>query len=120
MLELLGFVDSPTPVSQRRKGQGGEVAKAFVLALIAILFLCGAPRAKAQAIGSYIDLHDFQAGTVANAAGPSGLDGNFSLGSVAVDGNGNRYGTASEGGAYGGGIVWEITAAGQSLDLHDF
>ena len=39
---------------------------------------------------------------------------------VTADASGNLYGTANVGGANAGGIVWEITAAGTYLDLHDF
>lgn len=36
-------------------------------------------------------------------------DGQYPAGSVLVDANGNLYGTTSYGGAYGNGVVWEIT-----------
>jgi len=45
------------------------------------------------------DLYDFTGGT----------DGGVPYGSVLVDANGNLYGTASQGGAKGYGVVWEIT-----------
>jgi uncharacterized repeat protein (TIGR03803 family) len=38
-----------------------------------------------------------------------GSDGQYPVSSVLVDANGNLYGTASYGGAYGNGVVWEIT-----------
>ena len=38
-----------------------------------------------------------------------GDDGEFPVGSVAIDANGNLYGTTSAGGLYGNGVVWEIT-----------
>ncbi|MGA2373800.1 MAG: choice-of-anchor tandem repeat GloVer-containing protein [Candidatus Korobacteraceae bacterium] len=38
-----------------------------------------------------------------------GSDGQFPTGGVLVDANGNLYGTTSYGGAYGNGVVWEIT-----------
>ena len=47
---------------------------------------------------TYTSLHDFTGGS----------DGSYPFGSVAVDANGNLYGTASAGGAYGNGVVWEI------------
>jgi uncharacterized repeat protein (TIGR03803 family) len=47
---------------------------------------------------SYTSLHDF-----------SGIDGACPYGSVSLDSDGNLYGTASGGGAYGKGVVWEIT-----------
>ena len=37
-----------------------------------------------------------------------GSDGKFPSSSVLIDANGNLYGTASQGGAYGQGVVWEI------------
>ena len=36
-------------------------------------------------------------------------DGALPMGGVTLDANGNLYGTASTGGAYGKGVVWEIT-----------
>jgi uncharacterized repeat protein (TIGR03803 family) len=48
--------------------------------------------------GTYTDLHDF-----------TGPDGEYPYGSVAIDANGNLYGTTWEGGLYGYGVVWEIT-----------
>ncbi len=38
-----------------------------------------------------------------------GSDGEFPIGGVAIDPNGNLYGTTSAGGLYGNGVVWEIT-----------
>lgn len=48
---------------------------------------------------AYTDLHDFT----------GGRDGGFPVGSVAVDSQGNLYGTANSGGSDGGGVVWQIT-----------
>ena len=48
---------------------------------------------------TYTDLHDFSGND----------DGAYPIGGVVQDANGNIYGTASEGGQYGGGVVWEIT-----------
>jgi len=45
------------------------------------------------------DLYDFT----------GGQDGGLPYGSVLIDSNGNLYGTASQGGADGYGVVWEIT-----------
>jgi uncharacterized repeat protein (TIGR03803 family) len=45
------------------------------------------------------DLYDFTGGS----------DGAAPYGSVLLDANGNLYGTASEGGANGYGVIWEIT-----------
>ena len=36
-------------------------------------------------------------------------DGQFPTGGVVIDANGNLYGTTSYGGAYGNGVIWEIT-----------
>jgi uncharacterized repeat protein (TIGR03803 family) len=44
-------------------------------------------------------LHDFTGGS----------DGGHAFGSVAIDANGNLYGTTSGGGKNGQGVVWEIT-----------
>ena len=67
--------------------------------------------------GAYSDLHDFGAGT----------DGGLPYAGVAIDSNGNLYGTTSEGGAntsadqgMGGGMIWEITSSRAYKDLHDF
>ena len=64
--------------------------------------------------GTYKDLHDF-AGTVIDANGMSGPDGQCSAAGVTFDSAGNLYGTTMMGGAsvseaisYGVGIVWEI------------
>jgi len=70
--------------------------------------------------GTYLDLHDF-GGTIINASGTSGPDGaNPLFAGVTLDGFGNFYGTASNGGPAGDGMVWELTASGTYLDLHDF
>ena len=47
---------------------------------------------------SYSELHDF-----------SGLDGDQPAGYLAMDSSGNLYGTTTQGGVYGYGVVWEIT-----------
>ncbi len=47
---------------------------------------------------SYVPLHYF-----------TGLDGQYPLGGVIFDAEGNLYGTASGGGTFGGGVVFEIT-----------
>ncbi len=44
-------------------------------------------------------LHDFTGGS----------DGGLPVSSVSIDGQGNLFGTASSGGAYGQGVIWEIT-----------
>jgi uncharacterized repeat protein (TIGR03803 family) len=48
---------------------------------------------------SYTSLHDFS----------GGIDGGTPYSSLAFDANGNLYGTAYSGGAYGYGVVFEIT-----------
>lgn len=48
---------------------------------------------------TYTDLHDFTGGS----------DGAFPVSNVVLDAGGNLYGTASAGGAYGYGVIWEIT-----------
>jgi uncharacterized repeat protein (TIGR03803 family) len=48
---------------------------------------------------TFTSLHDFTGGN----------DGGNPWGNVILDANGNLYGTASSGGAYGAGVVWEIT-----------
>jgi len=69
--------------------------------------------------GVYKDLHDF-GGTVLNANGVHGPDGNSPYSGVTIDSKGNLFGTTYQGGRYDVGMVWEITAAGSYLDLHDF
>jgi uncharacterized repeat protein (TIGR03803 family) len=75
---------------------------------------------KIAASGDYTDLHDF-GGFVTTAGGSYGTDGNEPYAGVTVDGASNLYGTAELGGRYQtAGMVWEITASGTYLDLHDF
>lgn len=69
--------------------------------------------------GTYTDLHDF-GGTVTVSGGAQGQDGSIPYGTVAVDGNGNLYGTAVWGGANGSGMLWRISSTGTYTDLHDF
>jgi len=71
--------------------------------------------------GTYLDLHDFGA-TITYSNGTTGPDGYWPYGAVAVDGAGNVYGTTAEGGPSNTnvGILWEVTAAGKYIDLHDF
>ena len=52
---------------------------------------------------TYTSLHDFCAG------GYPCSDGAFPLGSVALDADGNVYGTTTAGGASYSGVIWEIT-----------
>jgi uncharacterized repeat protein (TIGR03803 family) len=47
----------------------------------------------------YTDLHDFTGGS----------DGGNPISNVVIDARGNLFGTASAGGAYRYGVVWEVT-----------
>jgi uncharacterized repeat protein (TIGR03803 family) len=69
--------------------------------------------------GTYTDLHDF-GGTVTNASGASGTDGESPYAGVSFDNSGNMFGSAYYGGANGDGVVWEIDKSGTYKDLHDF
>jgi len=44
------------------------------------------------------DLHDF-----------NGNDGSYPVGNIALDADGNLYSTTNQGGAYGNGVIWELT-----------
>lgn len=48
---------------------------------------------------TYTVLHEFTGGD----------DGDYPIGGLVLDAQGNLYGTTSGGGAYGSGVVWEIT-----------
>ena len=52
---------------------------------------------------TYVSLHDFCFG------GPPCTDGSNPAGVLELDAEGNLYGTATAGGLYGGGVVFEIT-----------
>lgn len=69
--------------------------------------------------GVYSDLHDF-GGTVTNTNGQSGPDGANLIGGATLDSSGNVFGTATNGGIYNAGVLFEITAGGVYKDLHDF
>lgn len=64
---------------------------------------------------TYIDLHDFTGGSD---------DGAFPYDGPTLDASGNLYGTASQGGTSGNGVVWEISFtadrhhSGNALPLH--
>ena len=47
-------------------------------------------------------------------------DGGFPMAGVIRDGAGNLYGTATSGGTTGGGVVFELSAAGEMTVLHSF
>jgi uncharacterized repeat protein (TIGR03803 family) len=53
----------------------------------------------ANGIWTYTTLHSFT----------GGMDGGMPFGTLSLDSHGNLYGTASTGGAYGDGVVFEIT-----------
>jgi uncharacterized repeat protein (TIGR03803 family) len=48
------------------------------------------------------------------------LDGEFPVGGLVQATNGNFYGTTSDGGAYGGGTIFEITPSGTLTTLYTF
>jgi uncharacterized repeat protein (TIGR03803 family) len=48
---------------------------------------------------TYTVLHEFATGD----------GGDYPTGGLVLDGQGNLYGTTTQGGAYGWGVVWEIT-----------
>ena len=110
-------------------------AKTFVinsmLRVCVVLFALTAGVARAQTFWVYTDLHDF-GGTVTNANGTAGPDGEGPCAGVTFDSAGNMYGTASADGPngtgtldsqdfeYGDGMIWEMTTSGTYRDLHDF
>ncbi len=53
-------------------------------------------------------------------AEPNCADGQYPSVGLSQDSNGNFYGTASSGGAYGYGTVFEITTTNQLITLHSF
>jgi uncharacterized repeat protein (TIGR03803 family) len=58
--------------------------------------------------------------TVLYSFGSTSLDGSEPYGTLVRDNKGNLYGTTSQGGAYGGGTVFEISATGTESILHSF
>lgn len=60
--------------------------------------------------GTFTTLHSFSGGT----------DGGFPFGGLTVDSNGNLYGSAADGGAYGSGTAFELPAGGTLTTLYDF
>ncbi|MDR3692251.1 MAG: hypothetical protein P4L46_22910 [Fimbriimonas sp.] len=69
--------------------------------------------------GSFSVVHDF-GGIISSASGKTQPDGALPVGGVTFDSGGNMYGATSSGGAFGGGMVWELTQGGAYYDLHDF
>jgi len=68
---------------------------------------------------SYQVLYNF-GGSALNASGQTVQDGYNPVCQVSFDAAGNIYGTTEEGGANDGGTVWELTAFGTYVHLHDF
>jgi len=85
----------------------------WVLLLFSCTVAVGA--AQAQLKSTYTELYDFTGSGYAFPwfyyQGPSA--------GVTFDSAGNMYGTTYEEGAINGGMVWEITASGDFIDLHD-
>jgi uncharacterized repeat protein (TIGR03803 family) len=63
------------------------------------------------ASGEYLTLYAFTG---------SYPDGNGPVGNLAIDQEGNLYGATVSGGAYGGGIIFEISPTGTETILHSF
>jgi len=57
---------------------------------------------------------------VLHSFGSQSGDGFLPYAGLVFDGNGNLYGTTTQGGAHGNGTVFEITAAGTEKVLHSF
>ncbi len=49
-----------------------------------------------------------------------GPDGNFPHAGGTIDANGDLYGTAQWGGAFGAGMIWKVSKAGVYSDVYDF
>jgi uncharacterized repeat protein (TIGR03803 family) len=107
------------PPSHFRLPTSHFVLRARRLTLSLFLLCFATAWVVAQSSPPYTDLHDF-GGKVVNTQGKVVQDGIFPNGGVAFDTAGNMFGTTYQGGAYGNGMVWEITAAGVYKDLHDF
>jgi uncharacterized repeat protein (TIGR03803 family) len=107
---------------RRRWQKNGAVVAArsgsrILLQLFLFLLVVGSALSQNQP--PYTDLHDF-GGKVLNANGKIVPDGIYPATEVVFDKAGDMFGTTYQGGAYGVGIVFEITAAGVYKDLHDF
>ena len=81
--------------------------RSLLLLVMAFMLLISAGLASGQTFKS---LHRF-------AAGP---DGNFPHAGGAIDANGDLYGTAQWGGAFGAGMIWKVSKAGVYSDVYDF
>ena len=58
--------------------------------------------------------------TILHSFTPSLSDGADPYGGVALDAKGNLYGLAENGGAYGGGVLYEVSSSGRFKILHSF
>jgi uncharacterized repeat protein (TIGR03803 family) len=81
------------------------------LAVAALTPTAGVAFSVARRPVTYTVLHNF--------AGPTG-DGRYSIADVALDASGNIYGTTSSGGAYGAGVLFEVTPGGTESVVHNF
>jgi uncharacterized repeat protein (TIGR03803 family) len=66
---------------------------------------------KLSKTGTLTLLHEFAGGS---------SDGCYAVGTMAMDGEGNLYGTAAACGASGNGIVWKLSTSGTEAVLHNF
>ncbi len=82
-------------------------SKLFVLASVLGLFVTTAQPALAQ---TETILYSFTGSP----------DGEYPLAGVTFDAQGNLYGTTGSGGAYGGGMAFEVTVGGEETALHSF
>jgi hypothetical protein len=73
---------------------------------------------KISKAGVYQDLHNF-GGTIVDAHGATGPDGDNPFESVAVDSAGNVFGVVQNG-SLDGGMVFRVSSTGVYKDLHDF
>jgi|HubBroStandDraft_5_1064220.scaffolds.fasta_scaffold817065_2 uncharacterized repeat protein (TIGR03803 family) len=80
-----------------RTGRSSNIAATLVITLVMVMLLAAAAQGKPTS------LHDFC------PAPPACADGAQPVSNVVFDVEGNLYGTTSSGGAYGYGVVWEIT-----------
>jgi uncharacterized repeat protein (TIGR03803 family) len=85
-----------------------QVRTAFVLLAFAVALM---PVAGAQTrpVSTFTLLYSF-----------TGTSGAYPLAGLVIDSNGNLYGTTSEGGAYGEGTVFKVSASGSETVLHSF
>jgi len=89
-----------SPVRQR------TVRRVLLLAFCSLLVLAVARSAQARI---FKVLHTF-----------NGTNGSFPMGSLVMDSAGNLYGTTQEGGVYGYGVIYKVSATGQTTVLYNF